>query len=299
LDYSGLSWQNDEEEIESSAGGMEAKEPTAVTLADLQHAIRALGLPGQVVCVHSSLRSFGRVAGGAQALMQAFLDEGCTLLVPTYSYTFAIAPPPALQVPRNGWDYNYHYGPRAENGEIYTAATLEIDKDMGAIPAAVLHHPAHRRGDHPLNSFSAVGPLAEKLIAGQHGLDVYAPLRALVAASGYVLLMGVALDRMTLLHYAEQVAGRVPFRRWANDRNGEAQMVEAGSCSDGFEHFAPILAAWQRDLVVGKSLWRLFPAPQTLQAAADAIRTNPQITHCGRADCERCHDAIQGGPILG
>lgn len=271
---------------------------TIVTLADLQNAIRILGLPGQAVCVHSSLRSFGRVVGGAQTVVQAFLDEGCTLLVPTFSYTFAIAPPPELQVRRNGWDYNYFYGPRAEHGEIYTPATLELDDDMGAIPAAVLHHPAHLRGDHALNSFSAVGPLAEELIAGQRALDVYAPLRVLAAASGYVLLMGVALDKMTLLHHAEQVAGRMPFRRWANDRQGQPQMVEAGSCSDGFGQFAPILAAWQRDLVVGKSLWHLFPAPQTLQAAAEAIRANPQLTYCGRADCERCHDAMLGGPIL-
>ena len=35
--------------------------------------------------VHSSLASFGRVEGGAAAVVQAFLDEGCTIVVPAFS----------------------------------------------------------------------------------------------------------------------------------------------------------------------------------------------------------------------
>jgi len=55
-----------------------------VTEQDIHHALRTLGLPGQVVCLHSSLRSFGHVAGGANAVVRVFLDEGCTILVPTF-----------------------------------------------------------------------------------------------------------------------------------------------------------------------------------------------------------------------
>jgi aminoglycoside 3-N-acetyltransferase len=278
---------------------MDRVETSSVTQVDIQDAIRHLDLSGQAVCVHSSLRSFGQVSGGAQSVVQAFLEEGCTLLVPTYSYDFAVIAPPELQVARNGWDYEGNYGSDAGKDKIYTPASKEIDEDMGAIPKTLLSFPAVVRGDHPLNSFSAVGPLAEKLITPQRPLDVYAPLRALVEVSGYVLLMGVGLDSMTLLHLAEEEAGRALFRRWANDREGHPQMVEAGSCSDGFHQFAPILQPWQREAVVGKSIWHLFPASQALQVAVTAIGDNPQITHCGRPDCERCRDAVLGGPILG
>mgnify|MGYP000091252874 CR=1 FL=1 len=264
----------------------------------LQAALHNRNLAGQAVCVHSSLRSFGRVEGGAPSVVAAFLAEGCTLLVPTFSYTFAVAPPPELQVARNGWDYGSFYGPRADDGRIYTTASQEIDDDMGAIPTAVVTMAGRVRGDHPLNSFSAVGPLAAQLAETQQPLAVYAPLRALVELGGYVLLMGVALDKMTLLHYAEQEAGRVPFRRWANDSTGKPQMVQAGSCSDGFERFAPILQPWQRAAMVGQSEWHLYPARETMLAATAAIRANPHLTHCGRADCERCRDAELGGPIL-
>ena len=282
---------------------MQSAQPVSVTQTDLQQAIRTLKLAGQAVCVHSSLRSFGRVEGGAQTIVLAFLAEGCTLLVPAHTYDFAVFPPLALQVPRNGWNYasratSYALQEGAGQGKIYTPATREIDPDMGAIPAAVVNTPGSVRGDHALNSFAAVGPLAEKLIAGQKPLRVFAPLQTLVDEGGTVLLMGVALDKMTMLHYAEQKAGREPFRRWANDRAGQPQSVQAGSCSDGFEKLASVLEPWQREVVVGTSVWHLFPASQALQATAAAIRDHPEITRCGDPTCERCRDALLGGPIL-
>lgn len=270
-----------------------------VTQSEVQAALRRLGLAGRPVCVHASLRSFGRVAGGAQTLVAAFLAKGCTLLASSFSYDFAIEPPPELQVARNGIHYDRPYpGGAAGAGRIYTPAAQEVDPDMGALAAAVVQHSGRVRGDHPLNSFSAVGPLAARLIAGQAPSAVYAPLRALVEAGGWVLLMGVALENMTLLHLAEQEAGRVLFRRWANDRQGRAQRVEAGGCSDGFGRLAPALAAWQRETVVGRSRWLLFPARAALAAAAAAMRADPQITHCGNPDCERCNDAVLGGPLV-
>ena len=43
----------------------------AVTRDELDAAIGELGLPGRVVCVHSSLRSFGTVDGGADTVIDA------------------------------------------------------------------------------------------------------------------------------------------------------------------------------------------------------------------------------------
>lgn len=284
-----------------------------ITQTALQAALRALGLAERPVCVHASLRSFGAgdgagdgaggagvIDGGAQTVVQAFLAEGCTLLAPSFTYDFARVPPPALRVPRNGIHYDRPYpGGAAGAARIYTPASREIDRDMGAIAAAVARHPARVRGDHPLNSFSAVGPLAARLVAGQAPLAVYAPLAALAEAGGAVLLMGVGLESMTLLHLAEEVAGRVPFRRWANDAAGRPQMVQAGGCSDGFGRLAPVVQPWQREGRVGQSRWQVFAAGPALDAAAAAIRADAQSTHCGNPDCERCNDAAAGGPILG
>jgi aminoglycoside 3-N-acetyltransferase len=269
-----------------------------VTGDDIREALRGLGLTGRDVCLHSSLRSFGRVAGGAAAVIRAFLDEGCTLVVPTFSSAFEVAPPPHLRFERNGWTYGAAAASRHSPGRVYTPEASDIDPDMGAIPAAVVAWPGRVRGNHPLDSFSAVGPRAAELIAGQAPSDVYAPLRALIRAEGFVLLTGVGLERATLLHLAEKEAGRVLFRRWADDRRGRPAAVEVGGCSEGFGRLEPHLRHLMLRARVGQSRWTLLPAGRTSARAAAVIRAEPRITDCGVGACERCADAVEGGPIL-
>ena len=73
--------------------------------------------------------------------------------------------------------------------------------------------------------------------------------------------------------------------------------VAVGGCSDGFEKLEPILAPLMQINRVGASLWRVFPAAATVEAAVRAIRNDPGITHCGDPGCGRCRDAILGGPL--
>jgi len=269
-----------------------------VTAQDIANAVPRMGLSGLPVCVHASLRSFGWVDGGAPAVVKGLLTEGCTVLVPTFSWTFAVPPPAKLRRPRNGWDYDTWEASSVGEGRIFTPDSNEIDvEDMGAIPASVLAMPERVRGYHPLSSFSAIGPLAAQLTSGQMPLHVWAPLEALAEAGGSVVLMGVGLQEMTLLHLAEQRAGRNPFRRWANGADGEPIEVESGGCSDGFENLRSALLSLQKECVVGNSRWLIFPASLTLEVAAAAIRADPMITHCGKPH-GRCNDAVLGGPLL-
>ena len=269
----------------------------AVTRNELDTAISDLGLAGRVVCVHSSLRSFGTVEGGADTVIDALLDARCTLLVPTHSWGFATNHVPGLRPPQNGWDYSMNVAPPVYHGAFSTASNA-IDRNMGAIPCAVLARPERRRGDHPLASFSAIGPLATDLIDGQHGAAVHAPLRALGEMDGAIILFGVGLTRMTLLHLAEQEAGRTQFQRWAVDSRGNTMMVESGGCSEGFEQIAPVLAPVETRVAVGKSTWRAFDAAEVIARASAAICADPAITHCSQRSCRRCDDAARGGPVL-
>ena len=188
-----------------------------VTRQDIADAAAANGLSGAALCVHSSLSSFGRVAGGARAVVDGLLDSGCTVLVPAFVYNFVVAPPPERVLSRNAWGDDDNDGLASTSAKVYTPDRNDIHDSMGAIPAAVVETKGRARGDHPLNSFAAVGPLARELVAGQAPLDVFAPFRKLARVGGYVVMMGVDLRTMTALHLAEQMAGRTPFRRWAND----------------------------------------------------------------------------------
>lgn len=266
-----------------------------VQTSDIEAAARELGLADRPVCVHSSLRSFGHVEGGAQSVVDGLLSAGGTVLVPTFSWqAFALPPPDDLRPARNGMADVASFG--APHSRRFSPESNELDDDMGAISGNVVERRDRARGNHPIASFSAVGPLAARLVATQRPADVFAPLRELRSAEGFVLLAGVGLTSMTLLHWAEQEAGRAPFLRWAADEEGVAAYAAVGGCSAGFDSFEDVLD--DRELLVGSSRWRVFHARRSLEAAARAIGENPFITACDNRDCIRCRDAVAGGPIL-
>jgi aminoglycoside 3-N-acetyltransferase len=266
---------------------------------EIRRTVQAVGATGRPVAIHASLRSFGHVQGGGRTVVEALLAEGCTVLVPSFSQAYAVAPLPHHRPPRNASDYSPWPPSMPGDDRIYTSASNELDRgSMGAVPADVLERSDRQRGNHPLSSFSAVGPLARSLVEGQAPLDVCAPLRRLADLDGLVILMGVRLDRMTLLHLAELQAGRRMFRRWANGPAGQPIMVERGGCSSGFPRLAPALDPLLREAQVGPSRWLVYPARASLEAATVAIRAEPEITHCATPTCILCQDAIAGGPIL-
>ncbi|TDC50321.1 AAC(3) family N-acetyltransferase [Jiangella ureilytica] len=270
-----------------------------VGTADVRAAAERFGLVGRPVCLHSALSSFGRVAGGADAVVDGLLAAGCTVLVPSASAVFA-APPPAghTPLPHNSEDDGSI--PAAPPAAGYDAAGDTVDRAMGAIPRAVLARQGRSRGAHPLSSFAAVGPLAEPLVAGQSADDVFAPLRELAERGGAVVLAGVGLDALTLLHAAEEDAGLRLMVRWA--RVGDATgpvAVRHGGCSRGFERLAPAVAHLERAGVVGASRWRTYPAAELLAAAGAVFRRDRLAGVCHDPGCRRCAARIAetGGVI--
>ncbi len=267
----------------------------SVSEAELREGIGRFGLSGRPVCAHCSLRSFGHVEGGAGTLVSAFLAEGSTLLVPSFSWNFSSNPPAVGRPTRNGTDYDFptRPPPRAP----YDRGSTAVDPDMGALSAAVVLAPERERGGHPLCSFAAIGPLASDLVDSQQSDAVWAPLEALVRLEGAVVLMGVDLTRLTLTHLAEVHARRRPFVRWAHYKGVTAHPVDVGSCSNGFAKLAPLLTTLTVGRV-GPSEWTALPAAETLSQMAQIMESSPEITHCGDAKCERCRDAVAGGPLL-
>lgn len=270
-----------------------------LTSSDIRNAIAALGLQGCDICIHSSMRSFGEpVPGGTSAIIDAFLSENCTIMVPAFSDMYEARPIPELMLPQNGaGDHSYFLDREYEPIAPFTTASREITtEEMGAFARDVLRHPGSVRGSNPLNSFAALGGHAERLVSGQTAANVYAPLAQLCHDDGFVLLMGVGLTSATIIHYAEQLAGRTPFIRWAHDLAGNVIPVSTGSCSEGFGHFDEILTPYAKTVIVGTSRWTCFRARDIAAVCRDAILHDPMITHCGDPDCSRCNDAVLGGP---
>jgi len=274
-----------------------------VTRAELAAAISGLSLEGAPVAVHVSLRSFPRVDGGPATLVGAFLDLGCTLLVPTMANTLFGIPAPLHDRPiRNARDYALKDASAARDpwpglSDIYDPSRTDTDSELGVTPAYVASHPDRARSSRSPGSLTAIGPLAAQLMAAETDHDMFGPYRALKARGGHVLLIGVGLDRMTILHLAEVEAGRRPFIYWVRGPDGEPMRSRGGACSSGFPNLDQVLAPLESTTRVGRSEWRLFPARELLTTAAEAIRSNPTITRCDDQGCTECPDAIAGGPI--
>ena len=274
---------------------------TEISKSEIVNAINTLGISGADVCIHSSMRSFGApIKNGLKTLTDAFMERFCTIMVPTFSDIYEVRPTKQFMPEQNGaGDYSFFLEQSYAEIKPFDVNSKEISAgDMGAFPKFVLETEGSVRGNNPLNSFTALGANAKRLVARQSFKDVYAPLKQLCADDGYVLLMGVGLDKATIIHYAEQVAGRTPFVRWAYDENRKVVPVSAGSCSEGFRNLDGILDIYARKITVGSSRWVCYKAQEFVDVCSRAIRNMPNFTHCDDKECDRCNDAIKGGPQL-
>lgn len=272
-----------------------------ITKKDLDQALDQLELSQSDICLHTSMRSLGdSLERGLDGFAEVFLERGCTILVPTFSDMF-LAEPAEKYMPRQNGAGDYSGFFRQDHREIPvfdTKSKLISKEKMGAFSAYVLQAGGSVRGNHPLNSFTALGPDAAELVRGQTPQDVYAPLRKLYENDGHVLLAGVSFNRATIIHYAEQLAGRRPFVRWARTAGGRTVPVAVGSCSKGFDRLGPLLEPFLKRVTVGQSIWICCRARDITDTCVQGIARDPQITHCGDRLCSRCNDAVLGGPDI-
>jgi aminoglycoside 3-N-acetyltransferase len=98
----------------------------------------------------------------------------------------------------------------------FDPATSRADhRSMGILTEYIRTRPGARRSGHPEGSFAAVGRLADWITANhplRYGYGAGSPLAKLCKAGGKVLMLGAPLSTITLLHYAENLAG-VPDKR--------------------------------------------------------------------------------------
>ncbi len=274
-----------------------------LTKTDLLNVIREQKLAGKVISLHSAYGSFGGIEDGPGTLIDAFIESGCTLLVPTFTYMNDAYPPLAgKKYAQNGVDLNAYQDALNDLTDSFKKGSQQISKEMGIIPKLILARPEAKRGNHPVNSLTAIGPRAVQLVEKQSCLDVYAPFeQCLKEQDAVLLLMGVDFTGTTPIHFAEKLAGRTLFRAWANVIENEIKQVkevEIGSCSNGFNQLQTASQAIKTGTKVGNSNWQFYPFNRFIETCSNVIRQQPAITQCNNNNCIRCQDAIAGGPII-
>ncbi len=189
---------------------MKMRDPTNVTRSQLIQGLKGLGLSaGQVVMLHASVKSIGRIVGGPDVVLQAIVD---------------VLTPSGTLMMLAGWEDNPYELTRwpKERQEAYAAECPAYDpqrsradrKELGILTEYLRTWPDACRSRHPF-SYVAVGERAG-WVTEEHPWQYRdgpgSPLAKLCEAGGSVLVLGSPLGNVTLLHHAEHLAD-VPGKR--------------------------------------------------------------------------------------
>ncbi len=149
---------------------------------------------GDVVLMHSSLKSIGYVQGGAKTVINGILkvigNDG-TLLLPTY--------------PLKGSMLNTCL----DKSYIFDVKKSPIT--LGAIPSSFLNFKGIHRSIHPTHSMTAYGKFSKQLTESHHlcgdAFGKCSPWAKLIHLKGKILGIGIDLGPTTQYHFVEDIMG--------------------------------------------------------------------------------------------
>jgi aminoglycoside 3-N-acetyltransferase len=261
-----------------------ADERPTVTRESIAADLSGLGVrAGDVVFLHSSLKSLGWVDGGADAVVDAFLDvvgpEGL-LIVPTLTFTFA-------------------------TGELACHAfdAAETPSRVGAITEALRRRPPAHRSEHPTHSIAAIGRRAGELVLGHEATSTFGrdgPYRRYVDWGAKILFLGVDVRSNTTLHAVEDWLD-LPYmaegEALVKGPDGQPHTVKVAKSPQGDRDF------YRRDSKVERllesrgllrrgrvgaadTIW--MPSQEMVAVVVEGIHEEPTLLLCDRDDCEFC-----------
>jgi aminoglycoside 3-N-acetyltransferase len=241
-----------------------------LTRQSIRAQLNVLGVKtGDVLLVHSSLRSLGWVCGGAEAVVQALQDavsDSGAIIMPTHTPDNtdpANWKHPA--VPESWWTTIRECTPAFD-----PATTPALW--MGRVPETFRKFPGVVRGAHPIASFAAWGAAAAPFVMDHPLGDMFgesSPLGRLYLCGAKILLLGVGYDSCTSLHLSE-VRSHAPK---SHVSEGTAMIVDGRRCwvpltiqawdNDDFEEIGHAFESsepveWSRCLI-GQAQVRLLP----------------------------------------
>jgi aminoglycoside 3-N-acetyltransferase len=250
---------------------------------ELRSAFQELGLANKPVIAHASLKPFGYIHNGADAALQALSDSVKSLIMPTFTYKTMVTP--EVGPPNNG----ITYGAEGDLNKLAQPFTYEMPADpmMGILPETLRNHPSAKRTSHPILSFA--GLRSDLILGAQTLFDPFAPIGALAEEDGWVILINVDHSVNTSIHYAEKLAGRKQFIRWAAMENRVVECPNFPGDSSGFNAIAAYIQPDTRHVENGSAFLQAVPLRRLFEAVQELIKMDPLALLCQRTDCERCN----------
>jgi len=230
--------------------------------------------------IHSSLRSFGQVEGGAQTVIEALMEvvtPSGTLLMPSFNHA----------------EIFKEEGP----GYFHPAETPTFN---GAIPDLFWRLPGVYRSLDPTHAFAAWGKQAQRYTAYHHRtltMGPQSPLGLLHADGGFGLLLGVGYGSNTFHHVVEMSTGapclglrteaypiklpdgrRVIGRTWGW-REAACPITDRTAYREEMK-----MRALHKEVTIGNCRATLFPLVDCFEVIAQLLREGKN----GFPPCSRC-----------
>jgi aminoglycoside 3-N-acetyltransferase len=168
---------------------------------------------------------------------------------------------------------------------------MSPDKMIGILPWILLQQEGSIRTSHPILSFGGSG--VDSALATQTLYEPLAPIGVLAEQDGWVVLINVDNTVNTSIHYAEKLAGRRQFVRWALVENRVVECPGYPGDSSGFQSINEYIKPDTRRVEVGDAFIQALPIKRLFDAVKEMIRKDPLALLCEREDCERCN-AVRG-----
>ena len=207
------------------------------TFRSIRNSLKNLNLDlSKPILFHASYSSLGEVQGGPETLLGAILTISDVVLSPAFTYK-------TMLIPETGPEDNgLKYGANSSSNQMaeFFRIDMPVDSTVGVLAEKLRIHPkSDERSIHPILSFTGIN--ASPALENQSILDPFAPIEWLYQQNGNILLIGVNHTKNISIHYAEKLADRKQFTRWALTSSGVAECPGFPGCSKGFDQAEPVL----------------------------------------------------------
>lgn len=267
----------------------------AIQKSEIVRALGEAGLrEGDLILVHGSLSAFGHIEGGAETVIDAFLEAlgpRGTLLMPTFTQSAIYS--------EGEWIVSKQHRPfDVTKAEVWVGRTsAAFCKRAGAVRSA-----------HPTHSVAGCGPLARDCLDGHRETDSptgrRSPFGKLVDHKGKMVWFGADLASTTFFHFLEDEAG-LPYLKSALCRvrrpNGTVESVLVPRWLPGHREFykAPgeatkmyrrltELGLGIRVAPLGLGKIKVIEASQMYELGMAALKSDPWLMLCDDPECLFC-----------
>jgi len=247
-------------------------------------ALKSIGLRKDIpVITHMDHSIFGKIKGGATTLMGALLSTIDNVMIPAFTFS-------TMVTPEAGPENNYlQYGGSSKKNlgaKIFSHTLLSELSNQEAIDI-LQKFPGTFRSSHPVFSFYGLG-LDTVLI--DHTPDKpYLPIKKLMGLDSWVVLIGADPSQNFSIHYAEFLAGRKQFLRWALTSDGISACPHFPGCPDGFHKLDYYLQDELRTTVIEDIKFCAVPLRTLISTAVALLEEDPFALLCNDLQCMRCN----------